>query len=88
MKAYLIGIVDRKALSPGGSYRPNDDIIPTLIRRSRVLESPSMTMENQAPEVVRIKTAPHKPQAFKCRQAVSIHIKVNDGWQRSRRSLR
>ena len=80
MKAYLIGIVDSEALSPRGSYWPDDYVIPTLIRCSNVIASSRATMINQVPEVVGIKIATYKPYALKCRQAVPVHVETDKGW--------
>lgn len=88
MKADLIGIVDREALSPRSRHRSNDDIIPALIGSVGVFASPAAAMKDQTPEVVGIKSASYKPQALKRCQAVSIHIKANDRWQDPARALR
>jgi len=88
MKANLIRIVDRQALSPGGCYWPDDDIIPTLICGPILIASSCTAVENQTPEIVSIRIATNKPKALKVCQVVPIHVKANDRWLGSRKALR
>jgi len=78
MKTDLINIIKSQQLSPRGYHWTDDDIIPTLIRRSRVVIS-STAMDNQTPKVISIKTATNKPKALKVCQGIPIDIKANNG---------
>jgi len=78
MKTDLVHIVKYQALLPGCNHWTDDDIIPTLIRHSRMIASASTAMEYQAPKVINIKAGADKPKALKLCQGIPIDLKAND----------
>ena len=88
MQAYLIRIADGKAPSPRCRDWPDGDVVPAVICRPRMMTSFGAAMGNEAPEVVSIETAAHKPYALQRCQEVSVDVKAYNGRQGSGNALR